>query len=130
MNGRIVVVVLLVLVLVAGAVGVGYYAYSAGVAQGILDSGKVIAPAVGAPIAPYYGPLYFGRPFGWGFGFLGCLFPLFFFLLFFGLLRGLFWRRHWGGYGRHGDWGRAVPPMFEEWHRRAHEPQSQPTENK
>ena len=28
--------------------------------------------------------------------------------------------RH-GPYGRHGEWGKRVPPMFEMWHKRAHE---------
>ena len=26
-----------------------------------------------------------------------------------------------GPHGRHGDWGKRVPPMFEMWHKRAHE---------
>ena len=28
--------------------------------------------------------------------------------------------RH-GPHGRHGEWGKRVPPMFEMWHKRAHE---------
>ena len=116
MDRRVVYAVLVVLVLVAGALGVGAYAFQAGVAQGMIESGKVVAPAAGAPFYPY-GP-YFGRPFGWGFGPLGCLFPLFFFLLFFVLLRGFFWRGRWSG---HREWQHGMPPAFDEWHRRAHE---------
>ncbi len=26
-----------------------------------------------------------------------------------------------GPYGHHGEWGKRVPPMFEMWHKRAHE---------
>jgi hypothetical protein len=33
-----------------------------------------------------------------------------------------------GPHGRHSEWGRRVPPMFEKWHQRAHEqePAAQP----
>ncbi len=122
MDGRILARVLLTLVLIAGAVGVGVYVYNAGVAQGMADSGKLVAPAPGSVPYPYYGGPFFFRPWGFGFGFLGLLFPLLFFFLLFALLRGLWWGGRWGRYRRH--WEGDVPPMFEEWHRRAHEPQS------
>ena len=34
-----------------------------------------------------------------------------------------------GLHGPHGEWGKRVPPMFEMWHKRAHEQeqQAQPT---
>ena len=120
MNGRLVVGVVLVLVLILGMIGIGAYVYNAGVAQGLAESGKLAAPGT-APY-PYYGPVFFHWPLG--FGFLELLFLLFFFFLIFGLLRALFWRRGWGRGGPGGHWGKDVPPMFEEWHRRAHEPQS------
>ena len=141
MNGRTILIGLLVLALLAGAAGVGVYAYNAGVAQGLVQSGKVTLVEGGPGPYPYYGGPFLFRPFGFGFGFLGCLFPLLFFFLIFGLLRGLLWRgpwgwrRGWGGEGHHGHgpWGEgSVPPMFEEWHRRAHgqstPPESQPNE--
>lgn len=140
MNGRIILIGLLVLALIAGAAGVGVYAYNAGVAQGLVQSGKVSVVEGGPGPYPYYGgPFFFHQPFGFGFGFLGCLFPLLFFFLIFGLLRGIFWRgpwgwkRGWGGQHEHGPWDKGgVPPMFEEWHRQAHgqstPPESQPTE--
>ncbi len=118
MNGKFIGGVLLVLVLILGAVIVGAYAYTAGVAQGIAESGKL--PATG--IAPYP---YGYHPFGWGFGFLGCFAPILLVFLLMMLMRAFFWHgprwgmyRHWGkeGYG-----ARDVPPMFEEWHKRAHE---------
>jgi hypothetical protein len=88
----------------------------------------------------------FGGPFGggfehWGpgpaFGFLRCLIPLFFLFLLFAFFRLVFrpwgWRGGWGGPWGRGRWGHHggpdgqggpeghnVPPMFEEWHRRAH----------
>lgn len=126
MSGRFLISGLLVLVLLAGAAGVGVIAYNYGVAQGLMQSGQIVAPEGGAvPYAyPYYGPFFFHRPF-FGFGLLGCLFPLLFFFVVFGLLRALFWRGPWGwgrrgGWGHHGPWGKGVPPMFEEWHKRAH----------
>jgi hypothetical protein len=145
MNRRVVLGILVVLLLVVGAVAVGGYAYQLGVAQGLANSGKLVAPQ-GDGVAPfYYGAPYFfyPHPFGFGFGFLGCLFPLLGFFLFFALIRGLFWRGGWGGrrgWGGHG-WGpgygsggpgagsegkdfgpggQGVPPMFSEWHKRAH----------
>jgi hypothetical protein len=118
---RIIFGVLLTLVLLAGVATAGYYAYQMGVAQGLADSGKLVVPEAGARVYPYYGPHFgpfFHRPFG--FGLLGCLFPLFFILLFFGLLRGLFWGGGRWGWRHHGHWDKGAPPMFEEWHRRAH----------
>ncbi len=120
MNGRILLSVLLVLVLVALLAGAGVYAYNVGVAQGLAQSGKLTTPAPGVLPYPYYGPFFF-HPFGFGFGLFGFLIPLFFFLLFFGLLRALFWRGRWGWRGPR-DYGQGVPPAFEEWHHRAHEP--------
>src|ERR1700730_17322715 len=111
MNRRVVLGILVVLLLVVGAVAVGGYAYQLGVAQGVANSGKLVAPdGTGvAPLAPYYfGAPYFYHPFGFGFGFLGCLFPLLGFFLIFALIRGLFWggRRGWGGHGWGGHgWG-------------------------
>ena len=131
MNGRIIIRVLLALVLLAGVVGIGIYVYNAGVAQGLAESGQLGVPETGGVPYPYYGGPFFLRPFGWGFGLLGCLIPLLFVFLFFGLLRGLFWRGRWGWgpSGHRGRWEKGVPPMFEEWHRRAHEPQP-PSEEK
>ncbi len=120
---------LLVVVLAAVVVGMGVYVYNAGVAQGLLSSGSLPAPAAGAPAVVYAAP-FIHPPLG--FGFLGCLAPLLFLLFFFGLLRLLFWAgpgrhafHHAGcGPGRRGmNWEKGVPPFFEEWHRRAHQPE-------
>jgi hypothetical protein len=137
-NGlRIAGAVLLTLLLVGGAAALGYMAYSAGVAQGAAQAGAQIAPAApsaalqgpsaGAPV-PYYGyPAYWYRPFG--FGFLGCLVPLFFLFLVFFAVRMVFggfgWRHHgpWGGH--HGPWGSEEMKNHwreraEQWHREMH----------
>jgi hypothetical protein len=132
MNRRVVLGIVATLLVVGALAAVGIYAYSWGVAQGALQNTQIVVPEGGqgtVPVYPYGGPFYhFGPGFGygrWGFGLgpLGCLFPLLGFFLLFALLRGLFWggwgRRRWGGYG--GGWGHhGPPPMFEEWHRRAH----------
>jgi hypothetical protein len=123
MNGRFFLGLLLAIVLIVGAVGIGAYAYSVGVAQGMADTGRATAPTAG--VAPYYGGFFF-HPFGWGFGFLGCLFPLLFFFLIFGLVRGLVWGPRWGWH-HHRHWDhdeRGIPPMVEEWHRKMHEPKT------
>ena len=112
MHNRSVFWVVIALLLIATVVGIGYYAYSAGVAHGILESGRAAAGG-STPVVvwPRWG-------FGWGFF---PFFPVFFFiLLWVVLLRGLFWRgRRWGG-GCGYRYGRGVPPQFEEWHGRVH----------
>jgi hypothetical protein len=119
------------LVLLAAIAGIAYFAFQAGVAQG--SPITIEAPSgetVPAPY-PYYGYGPFHRPFGFGFGFFGCLIPLFLFFLLFGAFRFLFWGPRWGWGHHRGSWGRTwengVPPMFEEWHKRAH---GQPEEKK
>jgi hypothetical protein len=123
------------LVLIAAIAGIAYFAFQAGVAQG--SPITIEAPSgesVPAPY-PYYGyGAPFHRPFGFGFGFFGFLILLFLFFIALRAFRFLFWGARWG-WGRHhghGPWGQhwenGVPPMFEEWHKRAHgEP---PTEKK
>jgi len=130
MYGRIVLGILLVVVLIVGIVGVGGYAYNLGVAQGLANTGKLDVPPTTA-VAPfqYFGMPYFYRPFGFGFSFLGCLIPLFFFFVFFGLLRAFVWGPRWGWRGmHHRHWEGDVPPMAEEWHKKMHEQQQQPTQ--
>jgi hypothetical protein len=120
--------VLAALVLVAAIIGIGAYAYNLGMVQGLAQ--KVTLPAGQPPVqAPY---LYYGYPhFGFGFGLLGCLVPLFLLFLVFGSLRALLWHGRmggpmgWGHMHRKGwDWrdenSKDVPPFFAEWHRRAH----------
>ncbi len=132
MNRSIVFRIIMALVLIGALVGIGIYAYNAGIAQGLAQNVQVEAGKAPTTI-PLYGYPY-GPHFGWfgGFGFLGCLVPLFFIFLAFAALRGLFWfgPRRWHMH-HHGPWGMhsegedeshaGVPPMFEEWHRRSHE---------
>ena len=126
MNGRVVFGILLAIVLIVGAVALGYSAYSMGVSQGLAESGKLPTTGVAPVPYPFYGAFFY-RPFGFGFGILGCLFPLFFFLLLFSLIRLVIWGPRWGWrHHRHWDRGeRDVPPMVEEWHRKMHAPQAQ-----
>jgi len=128
MNGRIVLRVLLALVIVAGVVGAGIYVYNVGVAQGLAASGtlRVAVPETGTAPYPYFGgPFLYHRPFGFGFGVFGCLFPLLGLLLVLGLVRMILGHGRWGWrHGpHHGPWEKGAPPMFEEWHRKMHEPQ-------
>jgi hypothetical protein len=66
----------------------------------------------------------FYRPFGFGFGCFGPLLGLFLLFIAFRALGFLFWGRRWGWGPHHGpwrrDWENGMPPMFEEWHKRAH----------
>ena len=120
MYGRIISGVLLTLIAITIVAGVAFYAYNAGIAQGIVQSDKLPAPVSGAAPSPYY----YGAPFlfhPFGFGFLGWLVPLFFLFLVFGFLRALFWGAHWRSWRHYRHWEDGYPPMFEEWHRRMHE---------
>jgi hypothetical protein len=139
MNRRLVIGILVVLLLAVVGVTVGVFAYQAGVAQGLVTSGKVVIPDGGVGVVPYgYHMMPFYGGWGFGFGFVRCLFPLLGFFLLFSLLRLAFWRgggwgrRGWGhgGYGGYGPSGSNVPPMFDEWHKRAHgEPAATPPES-
>jgi len=127
MNGRVIWRVLLALVVIGAVASVAAFAYNAGVARGVAERADLTlpegVPGWGIGPGPYYGgPFFHPRPFGFGFGFLGCLFPLLFVFLVFGLMRGMFWRGPWGwkGHRHSGPWEKGVPPPFEEWHRRAH----------
>jgi hypothetical protein len=134
--------VLIVLGLIAAA---GFMAFQAGEASGIAQ-----APAVATAIskaaengqAVNVPPMMYNHPFGYGYGpgammygrhhfgfFPGafCFGILFLFLLLGGLRMIFFGRMHMmhhhGGHW-HGPWGRkwedGVPPMFNDWHKRAH----------
>ena len=112
MNGKIFGGFLLALVLFLGAVTIGAFAYQAWIAQGVMESGKLPAPAAG--IAPY--PYAF-HPF-WSFAFLACFAPFLFVCLVAMLVRAMFW--HGPRWGMHRHWDKGAPPMLEEWHTRAH----------
>jgi hypothetical protein len=123
MNGKIVVRVVSGLVLLAVIGAIAFFAFQAGVAQG--SPITIEAPAGQSAPMPYYGYGY-GMPFHrghFGFGF-GCLIPLFaVFLLVIALksFRMMMGGPRWGWGHHRGHWGeRGVPPMFEEWHKKAH----------
>jgi len=129
MNGNAGLRVVSALVLVAVIAAIGYFAYQAGVAQG--SPITIEAPSGETVPAPYpyygWGMPYHHRPFGFGFGFFGFLILLFLFFAALRALRFLFWGPRWGwghhgghGHGPWGHWENGVPPMFEEWHKRAH----------
>lgn len=125
---------IIVLGLIAGA---GAFGYRAGMAQGISQA-PAIAKAIenaaeNGQVAPQ---MMYPRSFGYGYspmpfhhGFfnpIGAICgSIFFLFLFLGAMKMLFFRRMmWNGGHMHGPWGRhwegGVPPMFSEWHKRAH----------
>ncbi len=116
------------LVLVVAIAAIGLFAFRAGVAQG--SPVTIQAPSGQTAPAPY--PYYgwgwgrpFFHPFGFGFGIFGLLIVLFLNFAAFRALRYMLWGPRWGwGHHRYGRWGgpweNGVPPMFEEWHKRAH----------
>jgi hypothetical protein len=134
------------LVLLAAIAGIGFFAYSAGVAHGTaLDIKPIIVEAQNQPPVPVYGHRmafhHGGMPF-FGFGCFGILIPLFLFFIAFAAMRHLFWGwepgfgwRHRMHAMHHGHWhdkgpwnSEDVPPFFAEWHRRAHGEQPKETD--
>jgi hypothetical protein len=95
--------------MVAALMTVGMYAYNLGIARGMAESSRVVA-GTGVPVVAVW------HPWGFGFGFFP-FFPLLFILFWVFAVRGLFWRGGWRGRSWRHD---AVPPAFEEWHRRLH----------
>ena len=140
MNGKFVFRIVATLVMVAAIAAVAFFAFNAGVAKGspiTIDApeGQV------APVPyPYFGHGYgmpFHRPFGFGFGCFGILFTIFFLVLALKAFRFAVWGPRFGHASRmhgpwRGHWGEnGVPPMFDEWHKRAHEsPKESTQENK
>ena len=132
MDGRVGFRILAALVLVAAVVGIGIFAYNAGVATHV----QLPANGTGQAPYPYYG---YGLWHPWPFFGFGCFGPLLALFLFFIALRAfsfLFWGPRWGRWGhmrhgwRHGwDEEGGVPPMFQEWHDRAHGQPEQPRDS-
>src|SRR5215204_620789 len=132
MNGKIGLRIVSALVLLAALAGIAFFAFQAGIAQGspiTLEAPAGDANALPMPY-PYYGyghGMRFHHPFGFGFGCFGPLIALFLFFLALKAFRFTFWGSRWGHmHGHHhGPWGgrhweNGVPPMFEEWHKKAH----------
>lgn len=100
------------LVVLAMLAVIGVYTYNLGLAHGLAESGRIAAvQGQGGPVVVW--------PHPWGFGFFP-IFPLLILIFWFVVLRGLLWGRR-GYYRGYGPCG--MPPMFDEWHRRAHEQQ-------
>ena len=131
MNGKIVARLVSALVLIAAIAGIAFFAFQAGVAQG--SPITLQAPSGESVPAPYayhgygygFGPR-FHHPFGFGFGCIGILITLFLFFFALKAFRFAVWGPRWGWGGHPGGrwsrhWENGVPPMFEEWHKRAHD---------
>jgi hypothetical protein len=107
-------------VLLLAIAGIAWYAFSLGAAQNVqLPAGEAGAGMPGYAFRPYFWPAF---PF-YGFGCFALLIPLFLLCLAFGAFRRLFWGPRWSHMHHgpwHRDWEEGFPPMFREWHRRAH----------
>jgi len=130
MSEKIVLRIVSALVMIVAIAGIAFFAYQAGVAQG--SPVTINAPSGdGVPMPqPYYGYGYgmrYFHPFGFGIGCFGPLLALFLFLLAMRAFRFAFWGPRWGWrrhMHEHGPWSKhwedGAPPMFTEWHKRAH----------
>jgi len=119
MNGKIVVRIVAGLILLGVIGGIAFFAFQAGVAQG----SPVTVNGQSMPM-PHFGYGY-GMPyhhsFGFGLGWFGFILTLFLLFVAFKAFRVMMWGPRWGFGQRHGHWAEhGLPPMFEEWHKRAH----------
>ena len=121
MDGKIVFRIVAGLVLIAAVAGIAFFAFNAGVASHL----QLPANGNGQAPYPYYG-YGFWHPF-FGFGCFGPLIALFLLFLALRAFSFVFWGPRWGHMGHmHHGWRRGwdeeggVPPMFKEWHDRAH----------
>lgn len=115
------------LVLLAAIAGIAFFAFQAGTNYGAAANLTVTGEQT---VMPFY-PHYWMHPFMGG-GLFGLLFVFFLAALAMGAMRRLFWGPRWGwrhmgpgsmmGHGPmgRGPWSEGVPPMFAEWHKRAH----------
>jgi len=132
MNGKIFARIIAALVLIAAVAGIAFFAFNAGVAQGVATKLPQAATQPGTMPYAYHGAPFFWHPFFGIFGFLIGLFLLFFvFRLISFIVIGPRWG--WGGrmsrhMWRHGWSEGDVPPMVKEMHDRLHG--KQPEENK
>jgi hypothetical protein len=122
MKYSIVFRIILALVVLGIVAGAAFLAFNAGLTYQLAQNGNLPA----APIHPHMG---FGPFFFMPFGFLWCLIPLMLVCVVARIIRGPRWHNghmhhRWGG-----PWSEeGFPPMFAEWHRRAHE--EKPAEEK
>jgi hypothetical protein len=137
MNRSVFFKLIMALILVAALIGIGVFAFQAGVAHGLALNLSAPSAGSGTPPLPYpyYGMYRF--PFFGGFGCFSVLIVLFLLFLAFGSFRMLFghsprrWHRmhgsHWGGSSSPcGAGPQGVPPFFVDWHRQAHETPPEP----
>ena len=134
---RTIAAILLIALLAIGGGFIAVTAYQAGLGTAVTTAVAEGGATVVAPIAPYG----YGYGYGWhggGFGFFGFLGTLFFLFLVFALIRAIAFRGGpgrggWGrGWGGPGAWDNGGPDHarsrfgegFDEWHRRAHDPES------
>jgi len=131
----------IVFLLVSGLIlgGAGMLGYRAGVTRGIAQAPEVATAIEKAAENGQPAPLMYGHGYGYGYpqGFYGYGYPRHFnpfgmicgsillLFLFFGLMRIFVFRGMRHGWGHHGSWRKGweggMPPMFDEWHKRAHE---------
>ncbi|MFZ1041832.1 MAG: hypothetical protein WCA79_20620 [Anaerolineales bacterium] len=131
MKGKIFARIIAALLLLAAIAGIAFFAFNAGVAQGVATKLPQSAQPGNMPYF-HYGAPFFWHPFFGIFGFLIGLFLLFFVLR---MISFIFWgpRWDWDGHMGHRAWHQGgtedgVPAMFKEWHDRAHGKQPKMTE--
>jgi hypothetical protein len=131
MNKNIGLRILAGFLLLAAIAGIAFMAYQSGATHAAVVVAQTSGNTAPAPYPYYYGWMW--PPFLFPFGCFVPLIGFFLICLAFGAFRVMLWGpRRWEGrrmYGHHGQWGEngeGVPPMFAEWHKRAHGGNEQP----
>ena len=115
------------LVLLAVVAGIAFFAFNAGVAQGVATKLPQSATQPGNMPYAYHGAPFFWHPFGLFGGIFGFLIGLFLLFFVFRLISFVVFGPRWGWGGRmsrhawrHGWYEGDVPPMVKEMHDRLH----------
>ena len=130
MDGKIVFRILAVLVMLAAVAGVAFFAFNVGVATHVQ-----VPAATGAQVpAPYFYGWWPMSPF-FGFGCFGPLIALFLLFLAIRAFTFVLFGSRWGHWSERRAWRHGwmnengLPPMFKEWHDRAHGQPSNPNQS-
>ena len=128
MNGNIFGRIVAGLVLIAVIAGIAFFAFNAGVAQGVATKVPQSVTQPGTMPYPYYGAPFFWHPFGVFGGIFGFIIGLLILIFVFRLISFVVFGPRWGWGGgrmyrhawRHGWSEGDVPPMVKEMHDRLH----------
>ncbi len=127
MDGKFLFRLVMVFVVLAAIAGIALLAFNAGVAQGMASKTAGLQTQPGVPVTAVGWPFWFvGWPF-LGFPLFGVVIGVLLLVLLIRAILFAFWGPRWAHWrAGHGGWRHGweqeggIPPLFREWHDRAH----------